>query len=412
MNQPARTVRAVVSHGSAWLGSLGRFAAPTPWWADVEPVTRHLGELLGTPATVLRLVDVEGGHSPAGGLVSYHVELGEPPPRDPGWLPVDADEVAAMAAPHPRRAAYACPGGPGADLRWADGVLASLGRPRTGRATQVKTWNLSCVHRIPTADGAVWLKVVNPWQSPEAVVLAAVAAIDPELVTNVLGADPPKGRTLVEHAPGEDCWSLEHAPVEEAVDRWVGVQRALATAAERGRMLAAGVPDWSLSRMAERLTTTLLDPPDALPRDERAVLVELLDDLPDRLAALADAGLPDTVVHGDFQGINWRSDGTDLTIMDWSDASISHPALDIVGLLANLSADRRAATLDRWAALWRSAVPGCDPYAAAALVEPLQPLQSGLLYQDFLDHIEPAERRYHEGDPAAMVALAAERARR
>ena len=401
-----------MSQGSAWLGSLPPFAAPTPWWADVEPVTQHLGELLGTAATVLRLVDVAGGHSPAGGLVTYHVELDERPLHDPGWLPVEADEAAVITAPHPHRASYAKPGGPAADLRWADAELSARGRARTGRATQVKTWNLSCVHRIPTADGPTWLKVVNPWQSPEPVVLAAVAAVDPGLVTTVLAADRRGGRTLVEHAPGEDCWAIEQAPVEEAVDRWVGVQGALATAAERARLLAAGVPNWSLSRMADRLTTALLEPPDALPPIERGLLAALVADLPVRLAALADAGLPDTLVHGDFQGINWRSDGTELTIMDWSDASISHPALDIVGLLARLSADRRAATLERWAARWRSAVPGCDPYAAVALVEPLQPLQSGLLYQDFLDHIEPSERRYHEGDPAAMVSLAAERARR
>ena len=406
MDQPARTARAVVSHGSTLLGSLPPFAAPSPWWADVEPVTQHLEALLGTPATVLRLVDVVGGRSPAGGLVTYHVELDAAPTGDPGWLPVDAVEAAAITAPHPRRAAYAQPGGPAADLRWADAELGAIGRPRTGPATQVKTWNLSCVHRIPTAHGAAWLKVVNPWQTMEPVVLAAVAAVDPGLVTKVLAADVAAGRTLAEHAPGEDCWALEQAPVEEAVDRWVGVQAALATDAERARLLASGVPNWSLSRMEERLTVSLLEPPDALPREQRAMLVDMVAGLPDRLAALADAGLPDTLVHGDFQGINWRSDGNDLTIMDWSDASISHPALDIVGVLANLSAQRRATTLDRWAALWRSAVPGCDPSAAVALVEPLQPLQAGLLYQDFLDHIEPSERRYHEGDPATMVGLA------
>jgi hypothetical protein len=408
---PERTVRVIASHGSTWLGALPPFVAPSPWWADAQPVTEHVGDLLGTAATVLRLVDVVGGHSPASGLATYHVELDALPAQDPAWLLVESDVLAAIAAPHPARAAYANPGGPAADLRWADAALDDLGRPRAGRAVQVKTWNLSCVHRIPTAEGPVWLKVVNPWQSPESVVLAAVAAVDPGLVTPMVAADAAAGRTLVEHAPGEDCWSPDQGLVEAAVDRWFGVQRALATEPERRRLLDAGLPDWSLARMPERLRAALLEPPDALPRDQRMLLADVVADLPARLAALAEARLPDTLVHGDFQGYNWRSDGAALTIMDWSDASISHPALDIVGLLARLSTERRAATLDRWAGLWRDAVPGCDPYAAVELVEPLQPLQSGLLYQHFLDHIEPSERRYHEGDPAAMVELAVDRLR-
>lgn len=405
-----RVVRAVVSRGPVWLGALEPFPVASPWWADAEPVTNHLSELLGTPATVLRLVDVVGGDAPAGGLVTYHVEVGELPPVDPGWQPVSADELVAIAAPDPRRAAYAEPGGPSVDLHWADTELGALDRPRTGIATQVKTWNLSCVHRIPTAAGPAWLKRVSAWQTPESVVIAAAAAIDPGLVPTVLAADAGAGRTLVEHAVGEDCWSPDPLTVGQAVERWVAVQRELATDAARRRLLAAGVPDWSLSRMEERLTTTLLGPPSALPHPERGILGDLVEGLPARLAALADAGLSDTLVHGDFQGGNWRSDGSRLVLMDWSDASVSHPALDLVGLLAALPPDRRVATLDRWAARWRAAVPGCDPYAAAALVEPLHPLQAGLLYQRFLDHIEPSERRYHEGDPATMVRAAADRA--
>jgi hypothetical protein len=367
--------------------------------------------LLGTAATVLRVVDVVGGKSPAGGLVTYHVEVDAPPVADPGWLPVDALELAAIAAPHPRRAAYAEPGGPKRDLQWADAALDAVGRPRTQSATQVKTWNLSCVHQIPTDEGPVWLKRVNGWQTPESVVIAAIAALDPDLVPTVLAADPDTARTLVEEARGQDCWSPDEATVEHAVRRWVAVQAALATDADRSGLLEAGVPDWSLAHLEERLATALVDRPGTLPPDEHAMLVELMAGLPARLEALAGTGLPNTLVHGDFQGGNWRSDGTNLILMDWSDAAITHPALDVVGLLSGLPAPRRRDTLDRWAGLWRDAVPGCDPYAAAALAEPLHPLQAGLLYQDFLDHIEPSERRYHEGDPAAMVRVAAERIR-
>lgn len=411
MTPPARTARAVISQRGSWLGALAPFPVPTPWWADVEPVTSHLTELLGVPATVLRLVDVAGGVAPAGGLATYHAELDAPPPVDPGWQRIGAGELAELGQPQPRRTRHAEPGGPAEHLRWADASLDGIGRPRTGPPVQVKTWNLSCVYRVPTASGAAWLKCISGWQTPEDVVLAAVAAVDPDLVPTVVAADPGACRVLVDHVRGGDCYDPSQASVEQAVDRWVAVQAELASDEHRRRLVTGGCHDWPLATLGQRLAAALAEAPGALPRFERTMLLELLDELPGRLAALADAGLPDTLVHGDFQGGNWRTDGTDLVVMDWSDASISHPAIDVVSLLASLPAVRRTTTLDRWARRWRSAVPGCDPYAAAALVQPLQALQAALLYQHFLDHIEPSERRYHEGDPAAMVRTAAARVR-
>lgn len=52
MAHPVRVVRAVVSTGGTWLGALAPFPVDSPWWADVEPVTGRLDEVLGVPATV------------------------------------------------------------------------------------------------------------------------------------------------------------------------------------------------------------------------------------------------------------------------------------------------------------------------------------------------------------------------
>jgi len=107
MAHPVRVVRAVVSTGGTWLGALAPFPVDSPWWADVELVTGRLDELLGVPATVLRLVDVVGGVAPAGGLVTYHVEVPARPAVDPGWQYVDPDELAAIASPKPDAARQA-----------------------------------------------------------------------------------------------------------------------------------------------------------------------------------------------------------------------------------------------------------------------------------------------------------------
>lgn len=69
----------------------------------------------------------------------------------------------------------------------------------------------------------------------------------------------------------------------------------------------------------------------------------------------------------------------------------------------NLAGLFRLPTVD--GPVWLKAIP---PFAAA---EPLAHLAYAVRYQEFLDNIEPSERVYHLGDPAAVIrhALASTR---
>jgi hypothetical protein len=51
-------------------------------------------------------------------------------------------------------------------------------------------------------------------------------------------------------------------------------------------------------------------------------------------------------------------------------------------------------------------VPGCHARHAAELVRPLGPLLGAVVYQKFLDNIEPSERRYFDGDPVRALRKA------
>ena len=67
---------------------------------------------------------------------------------------------------------------------------------------------------------------------------------------------------------------------------------------------------------------------------------------------------------------------------------------------------------DVWARRWQREVPGCEPERAAVLLAPIGALRQALIYQVFLDGIEPDERIYHASDPALWLARAADAARR
>jgi hypothetical protein len=121
------------------IGSLPPVPVATPWWQDIEPVVRAARDVHGVDVIVLRMLDAELDQ-PHGGRVTYLAEVAEPV-RAQRWAGVLDDQL--------RRHAFARPGGPAADLAWARARLAERGLRPTAPPTQVRTWNLSSLWRLP-----------------------------------------------------------------------------------------------------------------------------------------------------------------------------------------------------------------------------------------------------------------------
>ncbi|WP_394616005.1 phosphotransferase family protein [Lentzea sp. JNUCC 0626] len=339
-----RSFIALVSTPSGFAGRTDVIEVGSRWWPDTEPVNEALERLLGVETDVLRIVSVEGGTAPGGGLVTYHVETRGEPDRthlEP------ADEPAADA---PHRLPWARLGGPAELLTWADAHV-----DRTGPAVQVKSWNLSSVHRLPTANGPAWLKAVPPFFANEGEVIAMVAAHDPGLVPEVLAAAPL--RVLLGQADGAACWDTKPEHVEEIVPRWVAVQNALA-GEPRVRRCPVPMPDF---------------------------------------------GLPDTLVHGDFHPGNWFDSGV---VIDWSDVVWGHPALDAGRLIEFCRPELGDLIRQVWSEAWLKHRPDSRPLEALDTARRAAHLLLAVQYQQFLDNIEESERIYHEGDPATELRKA------
>ncbi|WP_245984324.1 phosphotransferase family protein [Streptomyces tateyamensis] len=384
------------------MGVVGPFPLERPRWHDVAPVNEHLAEVLGVPTVVLRLVDVAGGGSGRGGLVTYHaealalpaVELAAPAEADPAGL-----------RPHPLRAGYATADGVRAALEWAEQALAAAGRPVTGPVAQMKTWNLAGLFRLPTAEGPVWLKTGRDFAVDESLVVQLLGGVDPQFVPTVLAADPQRRLLLMDHVPGEDCWGPSREVVAATLPRLARAQAALAAS------YPGGAPDGLADRSPATLVPAvklLLDGEagaelTAEELDRARALVERLPELVEQLAA---CGLPLTVVHGDFHPGNWRSAGRQSVLVDFADAYWGHPAFDGLRPADFLNQERWAEAAELWCEAWRTLAPGSDPAGALRLAAPLSHLAYAVRYQEFLDAIEPSERRYHEGDPAAELRAA------
>ncbi|GAA0688959.1 hypothetical protein GCM10010193_48860 [Kitasatospora atroaurantiaca] len=389
-----RTVTVLVTWQGERLGAVGPFEVATPRWHDVGPVAEQLEAELGVPALVLRLVSVEGGEDGRGGHVTYHAEALRRP-----VIALEASD--ATLSPDALRSDWATPEGLRSALSWADDALRAAGRPAVGPVEQVKTWNLSGLYRIPTGGGPVWLKTTPRFGACEAQVIELFGSVDATLVPTVLAADTAGRRVLLDHVPGQDCWGVPEDSMLSAVGRLVAAQAALAGQSP------AGLPDRTPQALIGGVRALLAgEAVQELSADELARVRRLAEELPGMVKELAACGLPETVVHGDFHPGNWRSDGRDTVVVDFSDSYLGHPAFDGLRPRAFLSADRWEQVREVWTQAWSAQLPGADPGRALEIAEPLMHLAYAVRYQEFLDNIEASERIYHEGDPASELRAA------
>jgi hypothetical protein len=378
------------------LGALPPFEVAVPWWQEAGPVVEGARLHHGVDVTVLRLLTAVPSERCAGGPVSYLAEVGpgRPPPTMPWTGPIDPTED------HPHRATWARPGGPATDVAWADSELARLGTPRTGPPEQVRSWNLSSLWRLPTDRGWAWLKVVPPFFAHEGSILTLLDSPD---LPPVLATEGP--RVLLAEVPGTDQWDASREVLIEMLQRLVRVQ--VPWIGREAELLVAGLPDWRGVAMTRLLGDLVARRADDLDQRTTARLEALVSSLPERWDEVTGCGVPDTLVHGDFHPGNVRGSAGHLVLLDWGDCGVGHPMLDGPAFLDRVPAEDLVAVRQAWSDLWRSAVPGCDPERAAALLEPVAALRQALIYQVFLDGIEPAERIYHEHDPVQWLTRAA-----
>ena len=392
VNPPRRTARLVlVSPDGVVVGALPPVPLPTPWWQDIGPLVAAVREQQGLEITVLRLLEASLS-KPPGGEVTYLAEV--------DWAPAGIEPWDGALDEQARRLPYARPGGPAADLAWAQARLAERGLAPVERPQQVRTWNLSSLWRIPHHGGAAWLKVVPAFFAHEGAVLAHLAD---RRVPALLAQDGP--RCLLEELQGEDLYAATLAQRLAMIDLLVDLQAE--QAGQVDNLLALGLPDWRAGPLAEAISSVADRAAPDLSPDDRATLARFLRGLPTRMAGIADCGLPDTLVHGDFHSGNFRGWGDELTLLDWGDSGVGNPLLDQPAFLSRAEAAQVPALRDHWRDRWREYAAGSDPVRAAELIAPVAAARQAVIYQGFLDRIEPSEHPYHRADPADWLARTA-----
>jgi hypothetical protein len=376
------------------LGQLPPFRATPPWWQDATALVEWVRNRHGVDVTILRLLEASRPEPP-GGAVTYLAEAVDAQARE---LPLT--RWVGSLGQHPLRLPYAQPGGPSRDLAWAASALQRLGHRPGGPAAQERTWNLSSLWRLPLEHGAAWLKCVPPFFAHEGAILARLQGGP---VPRLLAHEG--DRLLMAEIPGEDQYEAQEPTLRALISILVDLQAQWAGRVES--LLSMGLPDWRAEALTQSVESVVRRTAAVLPDADRGTLLRLVDGLPRRFAAVAECGIPDSLVHGDFAPGNARGGSDRLVLLDWGDSGVGHPLLDQSAFLDRVPSRLAPALGEHWSTLWRGAAPGADPERAAQLLAPVSAARQAVIYQAFLDQIEPAEHPYHRNDPARWLSRAA-----
>ncbi|WP_200260308.1 phosphotransferase [Streptomyces sp. HSG2] len=293
----------------------GTQAAP---WQIVEAVR----EQLGIDVALLRVA----------GSDTVEVELLEPGP--------DKSDTPHAFTPH--APSWQRPGWYARAMTLVDWQLGSLGFNRSGRPMQMRHWDVSAVLRIATDAYPVWFKAVPAVFAHEGAVMHWVSQVAPQHVPSVLAFG--EAWLLTKEMPAE-----QPEPAEPVLQAMARIQ--MASIGRTDELLALGCPYRGLGTVPDAIAE-LSTRTDLLSMAEILSLSSRHSDLKAVVDSVADLGVPDTLVHGDIQSENARWTGETWLIIDWTDACVAHPFVELSRPLMDANARARVLAKECFAGAW------------------------------------------------------------
>jgi len=202
------------------------------------------------------------------------------------------------------------------------------------------------VLRVPVAGGVVWFKACAPIQAFEPRLTAELFARWPDRVAEVLAHDEARSWLLLADA-GTPISVLGNPP-----EMWLRVLPLYAEL-QRGEVphapehLLHGVPDLRIATLPGRYED-LLEGDLPLDGDGEDRLRRFANRFADLCAELAAHGVPETIQHDDLHLTNVYNREGRLRLLDWGDASISHPFASLVETFRFLEQTNGLAPDDPW----------------------------------------------------------------
>lgn len=284
---------------------------------------------------------------------------------------------------------------------WMRTATTDAGRPLTGDPRPYFLRGISALLRAPTDGPDLFLKAVFPPFHAEPVLTRLLAERFPESVPAVVAIEPDEGWLIVEDIGSAWVGDVPEADRPAALGRGatalVSIQRAIAPDHEVLRtLLEAGAPHRPLADLGASVAAAI--GPDGFGVGDGGIEPERAERVCEAVAAavarVEAVGLPESVVHGDYHSGNAAIVDDRIVIIDWSDAAISNPAVDLVTWIA-WSGDRPNevdAATDAWVDAWSGVVDGNALRAVIDEVLIVGAAYQIVSYDGIRRNLEPATR--------------------
>ena len=229
---------------------------------------------------------------------------------------------------------------------WITAQLAQQKLTLAGPISPVQQRAWSAVLRVPAAEGSLYFKASAPVLGHEPGLLQALTRWYPDVLPEVLAAEPAQGWLLMRDG-GVTLCSLVKSMTD--LDHWRAIlplyarlQQAMIPYA--GDLLELGVLDRRLcslpeqvDRLLEDRAALLIDQPDGLTSAEYERLRVLLPEYAAMCKRLADYGIPETLHHEDFHDANIFVNNGRYTFADWGESGVAHPFFTLLVTLRSIA---------------------------------------------------------------------------
>lgn len=249
------------------------------------------------------------------------------------------------------------------------------------------------VLRVPVAEGVVWFKACAPVQAFEPRLTAELFARWPDRVSEVLDYDEARAWLLLADA-GTPIRMFGNPPSAWLVALPLYAELQRDEAAHAHEHLTNHVPDLRVATLPARYEN-LLQRDLPLGDDEIGLLRRFAPRFAELCGELAAHDVPETVQHDDLHMANVYARGERLRLLDWGDASISHPFASLVVTFRFLEEINKLPPADPWFARLRDVYLepwGCRLAGAFALAMRVGSFAHAFAWARQRDHLPEAER--------------------
>lgn len=228
---------------------------------------------------------------------------------------------------------------------WIQAQLAHQAIAITGEIEQphIRPW--STVLLIPTDEGDVYFKAVNPDLIHEVAVTQALLEWFPDVMPRTFALDATQGWLLM---PDGGTRFREVNKAEHDLGWWEMIlaryaELQIALCGRVPELLSLGVPDRRPTVLPDLVEQILADTPalmidqaEGLTRDEYERLLGLRPRIHHLCEQLNASPIPASLDHGDFHDANIFLNGDQPVFFDWGDCSLGHPFFSLRTTFVNI----------------------------------------------------------------------------